>query len=219
MSELFWPGDSRAGSLLTDESLVAAMTRVEVAWLAALRATGVAPDVDPAAVPRIAPADIVSDVEAGGNPVIPLVARLRERLSGATAHWLHRGLTSQDVLDTALVLCLRDVLDQVLRDLRRQVAALRRLAEQHRRSVQAGRTLTQHAVPTTFGLTAANWLTGVLDAAGELVELRATLPAQVGGAAGTLAALGTLTRDPAAVLAHFTGQLALRNVPPWHGNR
>ncbi|MFN2561461.1 MAG: lyase family protein [Jatrophihabitans sp.] len=219
MSELFWPGASRAGSLLTDESLVAAMTQVEVAWLRALRDAGAATDVEPDAVPVIAPAEIAADVEPGGNAVIPLVARLRERVPDPTARWLHRGLTSQDVLDTALVLCLRDVLDQVLDDVQRQAAALRRLADTHRRSVQAGRTLTQHAVPTTFGLTAANWLTGVLDVADELVELRTTLPAQVGGAAGTLAAVTALAGDPSAVVERFAGELGLRSVAPWHGNR
>lgn len=219
MSELFWPGDARAGSLLSDESLVAAMTRVEVAWLHALRETGVAPEVEPGVVPVIAPAEIAAGVEAGGNPVIPLVARLRERLPETTGHWLHRGLTSQDVLDTALVLCVRDVIDQVLDDTQRQTAALRGLAETHRRSVQAGRTLTQHAVPTTFGLMAANWLTGVLDIANELVELRATLPAQAGGAASTLAALTALAGDPSAVVERFAAELGLRSVPPWPGNR
>ena len=219
MSELFWPGDRRAGSLFTDDALLAAMTRVEVAWLRALRETGVATDVEPEAVPVLEPGDIAAQVEAGGNPVIPLVARLRERVPVATARWLHRGLTSQDVLDTALVLCVRDTVDQVLGDVQRQVAALHDLAAAHRRSVQAGRTLTQHAVPTTFGLTAANWLNGVLDAAVELVEIRASLPVQAGGAAGTLAALVAVADDPTAVVEQYAADLGLACVPPWHTNR
>jgi 3-carboxy-cis,cis-muconate cycloisomerase len=219
MSELFWPGDRRAGSLLTDEALLAAMTRVEVAWLRALRDTGFATDVEPDAVPVLEPGDIAEQIEADGNPVIPLVALLRERVPNATARWLHRGLTSQDVLDTALVLCVRDTVDQVLADVQRQVAALRELADAHRRSIQAGRTLTQHAVPTTFGLTAANWLTGVLDAAGELVEIRAALPVQAGGAAGTLAALVAVTGDPTVVVERYAADLGLLPAPPWHTNR
>lgn len=219
MSELFWPGDVRAGALFTDAALVAAMTRVEVAWLAALRDAGVATDADPGTVPILEPAEIAGDVEAGGNPVIPLVARLRERAPDGTARWLHRGLTSQDVMDSALVLCLRDTLDQLLGDVQRQVATLRELADTHRRSVQAGRTLTQHAVPTTFGLTAANWLAGVLDAAAELVEIRGALPVQIGGAAGTLAALVALAGDPSDVVERCAAALGLAAVPPWHTNR
>ena len=78
---------------------------------------------------------------------------------------LHRGLTSQDVLDTALVLLLRDVLDRLDSGLRRQVGELLRLTTTYAEVAEVGRTLTQHAVPITFGLKTAGWLTGVLDAA------------------------------------------------------
>lgn len=219
MSELFWPGDDRAGDLFSDSALLAAMTRVEAAWLHALRTSGTAGEVDAEALTVPVHLD---GVEAGGNPVIPLVSALRERAPAATRHWVHRGLTSQDVLDTALILCARDVLDRVLEDVHRQVAALRELADLHRGTVQAGRTLTQHAVPTTFGRTAAAWLTGVLDAAGELVDVRAALPAQAGGAAGTLAASVALTGDVAsawALVEAFAVELGLAAVPPWHTNR
>lgn len=219
MSELFWPGDARAGALFSDPALLEAMTRVEAAWLRTLRASGAAPQVEPETL--TAPTHL-EGVETGGNPVIPLAGALRKRAPEATAHWVHRGLTSQDVLDTALILCVRDVLDQLLVDVQRQVAALRDLADAHRRTVQAGRTLTQHAVPTTFGLTAATWLTGVLDAAGELVEVRAALPIQAGGAAGTLAALVALSGGTSSALAWveaFAAELGLAAVPPWHTNR
>lgn len=219
MTELFWPGDQRAGALFSDSALLDAMTRVEAAWLRALRASGVAPAVEPETL--TAPAHL-EGVERGGNPVIPLVNALRERAPEATAYWLHRGLTSQDVLDTALIVCVRDVLTRVLDEVQRQISALCDLAREHRRTVQAGRTLTQHAVPTTFGLTAATWLTGVLDAASELVEIRAALPVQAGGAAGTLAAVVALSGDPASalrVVEAFAADLGLAALPPWHTNR
>ena len=136
--------------------------------------------------------------EAGGNPVIPLVALLRNRIresNADAARWVHRGLTSQDVVDTALMLCLRDAVDRVEDELRGQVEALSRLADAHRSTVMAGRTLTQHAVPITFGLKASGWLTGVLDAADALGQARTGLAAQVGGAAGTLAAVTQLARS------------------------
>jgi len=222
MSELFWPGDRRAGALFSDRAFVDAMTRVELAWLRVLSDAGLAPEADPDAVPALDVAEVADGTEAGGNPVILLVRRLRERLPESTALWLHRGLTSQDVLDSALMLCLRDALDQVLDDVRRQVVALAGLADRHRDSVQAGRTLTQHAVPTTFGLTAASWLAGVLDGADELQAVRAALPVQAGGAAGTLSAVTALAgggADAGRLVEALATELELRPSLPWGVNR
>ena len=97
--------------------------------------------------------------------MVPVVGALRGAIKDpAAAAVVHRGLTSQDVLDTALVLLARDALTRVRADLRTMVADLSDLVVEHRHSVMAGRTLTQHAVPVTFGLKAAQWLLGVLDA-------------------------------------------------------
>src|SRR4051794_19361999 len=102
MSDLLWPGDARAGDLFSDAAVVDAMVRVEQAWLNTLSGTVVSLHdlVRPDDLPALA-----RDAENGGNPVIPLLALLRSRVG---AKHLHAGLTSQDVLDTALVLCLRD---------------------------------------------------------------------------------------------------------------
>ncbi len=109
------------------------------------------------------------------------------RDAGAAAY-VHRGATSQDILDTAMMLVCSRALAAVLGDLDGTAAALGRLAAEHRDTPMAGRTLTQHAVPVTFGLKAAGWRTLVLDARDRLAAVRAALPAQLGGAAGTLAA-------------------------------
>lgn len=240
MTDLFWPGDHRAGTVFSGGALITALVRVEAAWLRVLVDAGIAPNaaaggdvtdlvglVDPAADAEL----IAIEAESGGNPVIPLVDLLRTRAADrdpGTARWLHRGLTSQDVLDTALMLCVRDALDQLTTSVRGQVGMLRDLAEHHRHTVQAGRTLTQHAVPTTFGLTAAGWLTGVLDAAEEVARVRGELPAQVGGAAGTLAAVTELAAlagatDPVATAMTLADNLAARldltASPPWHTHR
>jgi 3-carboxy-cis,cis-muconate cycloisomerase len=95
---------------------------------------------------------------------------------------LHRGLTSQDVLDTALMLMASDVIDRIMGDLRWVTRQLGELADRHRGSVMPGRTLGQYAVPITFGLKASQWLAGVLDALDRLDRIY--LPAQCGGAAG-----------------------------------
>ena len=197
MSDLLWPGDERAGDLFTDASVLSALVAVESAWLRALVAQGIAP-ADHDLTKVVEPADvetIARDAEGGGNPVIPLVKLLRDR-SGST--WVHAGLTSQDVLDTALALLLRDAIARLQSDISRQIAALTALADEHRATDLPGRTLTQHAVPITFGLKAAGWLTGILDARDQLDAI--TLPARLGGAAGSLAAPVALAGSPRGAL-------------------
>ena len=220
MGDVLWPGDERAAQVFSDAAFLDAMVAVEQAWLGALVSAGLAPAgtslrgvVGPADLDRIA-----ADGEAGGNPVIGLVALLRERTGSS---WVHRGLTSQDVLDTALVLCLGDAVAQVRDGLHRQALALGRLADRHRGAVMAGRTLTQHAVPITFGLKAATWLQGVTAAASRL-DRCPPLPAQLGGAAGTRAAPVELAGsvDAAQLLvADASARLALEPAAPWHTER
>ena len=235
MTDLFWPGDERAGATMSEPSFLAAMVEVEEGWLAGLVSAGIAPYAAKADLAGlVGPADvdeIAVAAEAGANPVIPLVSLLRQRareVNDEAATWLHRGLTSQDVVDTALMLCLREALDRVEADLREQVSALSRLADEHRSTVMAGRTMTQHAVPISFGLKASGWLTGVLDAADAVDGARVLLVVQVGGAAGTMAATTELARaaglaDPSAVAVATADGLAaglgLGARPPWHTSR
>jgi 3-carboxy-cis,cis-muconate cycloisomerase len=227
MGNLFWPGDERAANAFDQGSFVETMVEIENVWLNALVDAGVAPakargDLDG----LVTAADlerIALGAEASGNPVVPLLSLLRERLSSRNAEaakWLHRGLTSQDVLDTALVLSARASTGLVLGHLDTAVSALSRLARRHRDDVMAGRTLTQYAVPITFGLKAAQWLQGVLDARNDLRALR--FPIQVGGAAGTLSAAVELAGDADAaqfLVAEAARTLHLDNAPPWHTSR
>lgn len=221
MSDLLWPGDERAGALLTDAHLLDAMLRVEAAWsqAGALPAEA-AVDADRLrALLRDGDLEAVADgAEASGTPVVPLLRLLRSRLGDtAAARWLHRGLTSQDVVDTALLLCAREAVAVVLAELAEQVRLLARLVETHRSAPQVARTLAQHAVPTTLGLTAGAWLAGVLDARDDLAAVR--LPVQLGGAAGTMAAAVEITRDAGTVVAachEVARSLGLEPAPPWH---
>ncbi len=232
MTNLLWPGDHRAGEHMTDQALLRSMVAVESAWLGALAAAGLAPaDCAGADLWNLVTHNdceaLAVTAEDGGNPVIPLMKLLRQRAEPAVAPWIHRGLTSQDVLDTALMLAVRAVADDLITQLREQISALSELATRHRATPMVARTLTQHAAPTTFGVKAAGWLNGVVDAFEPVAAL--TTPAQIGGAAGTLAAttelaaLLTGTPDPARVSAGLAANtatalgLALR--PPWHTAR
>jgi 3-carboxy-cis,cis-muconate cycloisomerase len=153
-----------------------------------------------------------------GNPAEPLVRALVERVGEDAGRYVHLGATSQDVVDTAAMLVARRCLGLVLAELLRLADASAALARTHRDTPMAGRTLLQQAVPTTFGLKAAGWLISTLDAAGRLSDVRANgLAAQLGGAAGTLAALGDRALD---VSAYFAAELDLPEATlPWHANR
>jgi 3-carboxy-cis,cis-muconate cycloisomerase len=226
VTDLFWPGDHLAGELMSDSAFLAAMVTVEQAWLDVIVDRGVAP-VDA----RTGLADAVTDgdVEAiargadvDGNPVSGLVTLLRHRSAEPTARWLHRGLTSQDVLDSALVLCVRDVLYRIDVELAAQVNTLSTLAETHRGTMTLARTLTQPALPSTIGVKVSRWLCGVLDAAEPLADLRASLPVQMGGAAGTLAATTELVGSAEGAIAlsdAFAAALRLAPSPPWQTTR
>lgn len=219
------PGRTRAGGITDDSAVVAAMLHVEVAWAKALAAAGAVTAEQAAAVVSTVDS-LVPDVPALaaasediGNAVLPLVNLLREAVGDSEARAaIHRGLTSQDVLDTALMLITREAITAITTDLRAVAGRLAQLADEHRSTVMVGRTLTQHAVPITFGLKAANWLLAVLDAL-EAVT-RVELPVQAGGAAGTLALAETLT-DSLGILANtFADELRLQlPLTPWHTRR
>ncbi len=112
---------------------------------------------------------------------------------------------------------LRDAVAALRLDLRRALARLAELADAHRDTPMVARTLTQHAVPTTFGAKAAAWLTGVLDAYDDVAAL--SFPVQLGGAGGTNAAVVELGLDPAAARASLAGGLGLAESLPWHTAR
>lgn len=225
MTDLFWPGDHRAGDVMSDTTFLSAMVDVENAWLSALVDAGVAPAAARADLTSLVCADdaeaLAANAEADSNPVVGLVALLRERSGGPAARWLHRGLTSQDVLDSALMLCLREALSRIRGELTAQVRILAALAETHQRSPMLARTLTQPALPSTVGAKVVNWLSGVLDAADTLAAVPAPL-VQAGGAAGTLAATTELSGSPVEALAMsdaLADALKLARAVPWHTTR
>ncbi|RBM06309.1 3-carboxy-cis,cis-muconate cycloisomerase [Streptomyces sp. PT12] len=189
-----WAG-SAAEAATGDAAFVRAMLDAEAALARARAAVGLTSAEAAEAVSRAAetaridPRALALRARASGNPVIPLVDELTRAVAArdeAAADHVHRGATSQDILDTALMTTARRARGAVLADLARTAEAVAALAEAHRATPMPGRTLTQHAVPTTFGLKAAGWHTLVTAARDRLAGL--PLPAQLGGAAGTLAA-------------------------------
>ena len=198
---LFVPAALRAA--VSDEAWLQAMLEAERALAAAQGLSlEVPPDIDVG--------ELVEAGRSAGNPVEPLVRRLRELSPEA-----HRGATSQDVLDSAAAIVARNASALIHDDLNGLATVCARLADEHRATVMAGRTLLQQAVPITFGLKAASWLVGIVHARERLAAAR--LPAQLGGAAGTLAAFGERGLD---VLHVYAEQLDLPEpIVPWHTRR
>src|SRR5580693_2774596 len=199
------------------------MLDTEAALARALERAGLAPAGAGAAVTAAAAGAFDAgalgrQAALSGNPVPGLVAALRKAVPPYAADTVHQGATSQDIIDTAAMLLARDALGAIGADLAAAADCCAGLAAAHRDTLMIGRTLLQQAVPVTFGLVTAGWLTG-LDEAGETVaRVRAQrLAVQFGGAAGTLASLGT---DGPAVARLLAGELGLAlPVLPWHTDR
>jgi len=208
---------------VSDRAWLQALLDAERALAAAEARAGVIPadaaDAIAAAchADRLDTAELAERARAAGNPVEPLVRALSGAVEDDAARYVHWGATSQDVLDTAAMLVSRVALDLILERLVGVARQCARLADAHRSTPMVGRTLLQQAVPTTFGLKAAGWLIGVLDARRGLLRVRESLAVQLGGAAGTLAPLGDHGLE---VARFFAEELALQEpVAPWHTNR
>jgi 3-carboxy-cis,cis-muconate cycloisomerase len=208
----------------TDEAWLQAMLDAEAALARACASVGLATDADAARVeehccaPQFDIAALGEAAASGANPVIPLVAALRERAGSPASDVVHHGATSQDILDTAAMVVARRALDVIIADVSAAAGLAAELARTYRDTPMAGRTLMQQAVPTTFGLVAAQWLAGLGAAVTELRRVRdERLAAQLGGAAGTLASYG-----PAgvALLERFAAEVGLvAPAAPWHTER
>ncbi|MFE8946052.1 3-carboxy-cis,cis-muconate cycloisomerase [Streptomyces sp. NPDC007856] len=215
---------SGAASETSDHAYLRALLDAEAALTRAQAALGLAPAeaatavTEAAALDRFDLRDLAARTPAGGNPVIPLVADLTKVVGEEYGAYVHRGATSQDILDTATMLVAVRTLGLALADLGRTERALAGLAAEHRETVMPGRTLTQHAVPTTFGLKAAGWRALVLDARDRVTRVRDSLPAQLGGAAGTLAAFRAYgAQDATALTAAYAREVGLAAPAlPWH---
>jgi 3-carboxy-cis,cis-muconate cycloisomerase len=217
-------GDPELAALFDDRAVLRAMQRVEAALAAAQAAEGLIPHTAAEAIMRAAgEADIDPDTLAAqtgrdGVPVPALVAALRAALPEAAASWLHWGATSQDIVDTGLVLRLREALALLETRLGHLLAALAALAEDHAETPLAGRSYGQVAVPTSFGAVAAGWGWPLLAHAAQLRALRPRLLCvSLGGAAGTLSAMGG---RGAAVRARLAAELGLGDPGhSWHSAR
>lgn len=210
-------------AVFSDRARLAAMLKVEVALARAEANYGLAAKSLAAAIEKIGPddidlADLGHDTATAGVPTIPFVKAVQAKLPEKLRPDFHRGTTTQDILDTALVLQMAEAFRLIADDLREILSGLARLATRYRTTPCAGRTYGQHAAPVTFGYVAAIWLAGIADAATALPDLRRrTLVVSLGGPVGTLSGLGNKARQVSRALASELGLAA--PVAPWHALR
>ena len=213
--------------LFSDTATVQAILDFEAALARAQAQAGIIPASTQAAIVAQCRAELF-DLEAlaqampsAGNLAIPLLKQLNAlvgKSSPEAARYIHFGATSQDALDTALVLQLRAATRELLSDIEAIIAALAKLSSDHRATLLVARTWLQHALPTTFGYVTAGWLDAMLQHRARLQWLLANaLVLQFGGAAGTLAALGSRGLS---VTQHLAAELRLPQPRlPWHSSR
>jgi 3-carboxy-cis,cis-muconate cycloisomerase len=213
--------------ILSDQAYIQSLLEFEAALALAEAKAGVIPAADATIIAAACHAEqfnieeLASQASLSGNVAIPLVKKLTElvaKQSKDAARFVHWGATSQDAMDTGVVLQLRRALEVMDQDLARLTSTLATLADNHRATPIAARTWMQQALPTTFGFIVAGWLDAILRHRSRLSDLRPrNLTLQFGGAIGTLAALSG--RGPAVAKA-LSEELRLPLPPiPWHTHR
>jgi len=214
-------------AVLDDRARLQRMLDFEVALARAEAAVGVIPALASDQIANAAKAErydlkaLGEEAVTAGNIAIPLIKALTAEVAKADASaagYVHWGATSQDVIDTALVLELKAVIDALIADLNKAIDGFTNLTGRHRRTAVVGRTWTQHALPMPFGLKLAGYAAALARSRDRLRRLRReALALQFGGAVGTLAALNDRGLDVAERLA------ALLDLPlpeaPWHSHR
>lgn len=216
--------DPEIARIFSDENFAAQMIRVEVALANAQERLGIIPQGTAGRVAEVADTLVIDlspiqqSMEQAGIPTIGMVEQLRTAVGGEAASYVHWGATTQDIMDSALVLQAREALDHLQAELDQIIANLADLAGRHRATVMAGRTKSQQALPITFGLKVAGWLAPLVRHRDRLAELKPRLlVVQFGGAVGTLASLGDQGIETMEGLARELGL----GVPaaPWHTQR
>lgn len=215
--------DQEAGCYLGDQAQIRAMLEVEAQLALAQADCGLIPQdaalaiAQAAAEIKIDAATLATDTGSAGVAAPALVQALKQNLPKEYARWVHFGATSQDIVDTALVLNCRELLKLYETRLSQVIEQLRELANTHRDTIIAGRTRTQQAVPMSFGLKVANWLAPLLRQQARLNELKPRLlKLQLAGAVGTLSAM----QDQAVAISEkLAVRLDLAVSHNWHTQR
>lgn len=218
---------AEVNKLFSAEAYLSAMLRFEAALAQAQAEQGMIPKTAADSITRCCTLDyidipsLIPAIGLAGNPNIPLVKQLTaavKKIDAEASKYVHLGATSQDVIDTALMLQIKAALILIQKDLHQLLNQLDQLAETHRHSIMAGRSFLQHARPITFGYKVAIWMDGLIRSIQRIEQvLQHNLVLQFGGAVGTLAGFG----DKALPIASSLAQKLDLTLPPisWHTQR
>ena len=215
---------ARVDVLFSETETLSRYLQVEVALAQTEAALGIIPERAAQAIAASATLENIDreryrqDFVTAGFPIVGLVRQLTEVVPDGLGQFAHWGATTQDIMDTSLVLALREVVAWTEQALDTIIGNLARIAEEHSHTLMIGRSQMQHAVPITFGYKAAGWLVPLSRHQRRLEELRSRLlQVQFGGAVGTLAALHP---DGLAVRNGLAERLSLSEPPiSWHTHR
>ncbi|MBV9813882.1 MAG: adenylosuccinate lyase family protein [Acetobacteraceae bacterium] len=216
-------GSDAMRALFDERAWLQRMLDVEAALARVQSRLGIIPEGAGAAITAAARIEhldtheLARSVRDSGYPVVGVTKGL-SRAAGEAGGFVHWGATTQDIMDSATALQLRDALALLRADIVRLIGVLVRQAERHRDTLMAGRTYLQHAIPTTLGRRVIGWLLPFLAHIERLDQLRprATF-VQFGGAVGTLASLG---ERGVAVMQGLAAELGLGEpAAPWHVSR
>ena len=215
---------ARVHELFSDAATVSRYLQVEVALAQTEAALGIIPDRAARAIAVSATFENIDlkryrqDFATVGFPIVGLVRQLTEIVPDGFGQFTHWGATTQDIMDTGLVLALREVVSCTEQALDAIISNLARIADEHSHTLMIGRSQMQHAVPITFGYKAAGWLVPLQRHQQRLAELRPRLlQVQFGGAVGTLVALHP---DGIAVRHGLAERLSLGEpIISWHTHR
>ena len=219
--------DEPCAQALSDERLLAAMARFEGALALASASAKLLPQEDARIIARVCEtarfdaAALARAARRDGTLAIPFVKELTAQvaaMSPQAARHVHAGATSQDVIDTGVVLCLRPAAQHIVELALRLGNAAAALARRHENTPTAARTLLQPALPVPFGFKAAVWLSMLARSLGNFHRAaKGACVLQFGGPAGTLSAYGA---QAGAVAAALADELRLAQaVAPWHSAR
>jgi 3-carboxy-cis,cis-muconate cycloisomerase len=214
--------DPEIATLISDEALIKKMLQFEAALATAQAKLGMIPQTAAAEIKTvlntitIRPADLTAGTLQNGIPVVTLVALVKQQLSKEAQSYFHFGTTSQDVMDTAIVLLVKDALAVIHNRTTGLIKALQHLSEQYGATLCMARTRAQLAMPVTFAHKINAWLQPLQNQAAGMQQLEKNMALQLGGAAGDAAAFGT---NATALVNEVATILTIAAAPAWHAQR
>ncbi|HET9259400.1 MAG TPA: lyase family protein [Acidimicrobiia bacterium] len=219
------PGYTTSGmeSIFSAEATVSSILEFEAALALALADAGIAAEEEATALaaacsePVPDPSAILSSTWEKGTPLLDLRVEIAGRVDENSGRWFHHGATTQDAIDTGLMIQARRGLENIVSDLVSVGRRLHQLTIEHRDQPHMARTFLQDAHATTFGLRTAGWLSTVLDHHDDLLRQMSALPVQLGGSSGSRVEYGEVASDVVSALGARLG-LGTSDVI-WHGDR